>query len=95
MAYERLDGPLGPVRGDYRAAMIATVIANVNRGKNSSPLSVQDFLPTWGAGKQQQSPEDMLRVIKQINRAAGGTEGGEDGDSRGTRDRRRRRNRRR
>jgi len=33
LAYERLNGPLGPVRGDYHAALISKVVAD-SQSKN-------------------------------------------------------------
>jgi hypothetical protein len=43
-AYERLYGPLGPARGDYHAALIATTTANTVSKK---PMAVSDFMPDW------------------------------------------------
>lgn len=41
--YDRLE-PIGGRRGDFQAALIATTIANVNRGKNRAPYNLRDFL---------------------------------------------------
>ncbi|MEO6147177.1 MAG: DUF4035 domain-containing protein [Sulfuriferula sp.] len=37
--------PLGGARGDVQAGIIASIIANVNRGKNTDPFTVLDFMP--------------------------------------------------
>jgi hypothetical protein len=45
--YFQLD-PFGGERGDVQAAIVASTIANVNRGKNSRALKVKDFMPAFG-----------------------------------------------
>lgn len=37
----------GEDRADWRAGLIASMIANVNRGKNTDPYSPSDFIPKW------------------------------------------------
>lgn len=44
-AYDRLS-PIGPVRFDHLAAMIATTMANLWSKKK---FKTKDFLPEWGA----------------------------------------------
>jgi hypothetical protein len=44
MAYGVLE-PFGETRADIRAAQICSVIANVNRGKNTKAFQVTDFMP--------------------------------------------------
>jgi hypothetical protein len=49
-AYQRLVGPLaGPSRDDWRSALVASLIANVNRDqkKRRKPYSPEDFIPDW------------------------------------------------
>ena len=62
-------------RLDYRAALICSVIANVNRDskKKSKPFQPQDFMPKKQVVKKRQTPEDMLEVVKALNAAFGGT----------------------
>lgn len=43
IAYSRVE-PIGEYRGDLRAGVIASTIANVNRGKNSPVKSPKDFM---------------------------------------------------
>ena len=53
MALERIEGPLvGPRRDDLRAASVAAMIANVNRGKKDKPFDLDDV-----ALKFQKPPE--------------------------------------
>lgn len=45
MALERVQGPvIGPRRDDLRAAQIAAMIANVNRGPKSKALDLDDVV---------------------------------------------------
>lgn len=57
-------------RQDARAALVAAVIANVNRPKSKrSPYKVEDFMPR--NGHKEQSPEQqaaMLQVIAAVSR---------------------------
>lgn len=46
-AYERVYGPLGGLRGDYQAALVASMIANVNRREDAEPMPIDDFLINW------------------------------------------------
>lgn len=64
-----MEGPLGPVRGDYQAALVAAVVANAMSGKGKR-FEVADFL-LWdrnGKPNEPQTPEQMLRLIESINR---------------------------
>lgn len=75
MAFEEIEGPLGPRRGDYHAAMLAAVFANgvsALSGKRGSK-KVGDFLLQWDRPRHQ-SPEEMLRMIQSWNRHLGGEE---------------------
>lgn len=50
MAFERLEGPLGPEREDWRVALIASTIANANRDpKKHRAYTPTDFIPEWAA----------------------------------------------
>ncbi|MEU8264912.1 DUF4035 domain-containing protein [Micromonospora sp. NPDC048999] len=78
-AYERVTGPLGPDRADIHAAIIASTIANANRGKGGRVAKPEDFIPRWdqrgaAAAAGEQTGEDHLRLIKSLNRAMGGHE---------------------
>jgi len=78
-AYERLSGPLGGARGDLSAAIIASTIANVNRGKGQPPYKPSRFIPDWDP--KPQSPEHMKMIVRAMNKAFGGKEVGSGANS--------------
>lgn len=57
-------------KADYRAGIIASVIANVNTPKEKS-YSPEDFMPREKE-KKQQNWKDQLTIIEMINAAFGG-----------------------
>lgn len=66
-AFERLEGELGPARDDWRAAMIAAVIANVNKDKGRKAFEPGDFIPDWAAAagvKRQLSRQEVADKTK-------------------------------
>jgi hypothetical protein len=71
-AYERVTGPIGAERADRHAALVAAVIANAMSDKGG--YTIDDFLPQWDpdAPKPEQSPQDMVRAVREANRALGG-----------------------
>jgi hypothetical protein len=54
MAFDLVE-PIGGRRSDYQAAIIASTVANANRGKGRV-LQVNDFIPEYGA---VESPMDL------------------------------------
>ncbi len=44
MALDRLDGPMGELRADQRAALICSTIANANRGKKQRAVGMDNFM---------------------------------------------------
>ncbi|MFI7014154.1 DUF4035 domain-containing protein [Streptomyces sp. NPDC050164] len=72
-AYEQLTGPLGGARGDVQAALIASVIAGVNRGKGQRAPTVADFMPRWDRTKVRKSPEELFQMAQMANAALGGS----------------------
>lgn len=64
MAYFGIE-PFGEERADLRAGIVASTIANVNRGKNTNPFAPKDFMPNFGKPKEQ-TPEQMKTVAKLI-----------------------------
>ena len=46
MAYERVDGPVGPQREDLRAGIIAATVANCHRSKGVA-FKPTDFMPYY------------------------------------------------
>ena len=45
--------PFGEYRADLRNAIVACVIANANRGKNTRAFTVKDFMPNFEPSKPQ------------------------------------------
>ena len=56
MAYERLYGPLGPVRGDHHAALISATVAAVNTDPKKQPPAPADFMPDWEEAARGDDP---------------------------------------
>ena len=56
-------------RLDFRAALVCSVIANVNRGKNQKAFNPKDFMPKK---KKVQTPQEMLEHVKVLHKALGG-----------------------
>ena len=50
--------PFGEYRADLRNAIVACVMANANRSKDTEPFMVKDFMPKFEAEKPQ-SISDM------------------------------------
>lgn len=72
LAFQRLEGVLGPERDDWRAALIASVIANANRDqkKRSQPYQPHDFIPDWGDGRKRGPLEVADKVKKAFQQIA-------------------------
>lgn len=62
-AYYSLE-PFGPYAEFWRAAMIASMIANVNRAKRQKAFTPEDFMPAGMVDKPEQSPEAMLQRMQ-------------------------------
>jgi len=72
LAFQRLEGPLGPERDDWRAAMIASVVANANRDRKRSARAYEprDFIPDWTGGERPRL--HPLEVAEKVKRAFAG-----------------------
>lgn len=79
MAYERISGPLGPVRGDWQAAQIAAMVHATAAGRKGKRRKLKDFLLRWASDRRATSDEDMEQVGRQLAQMFGGTwtEGGD------------------
>jgi len=64
MAYAELE-PFGEERADLRAGIVASTIANVNRGKNRKAYKAVDFVPKFER-KRRQSANEMLGFFKAL-----------------------------
>ena len=56
--------------------MVASVIANVNRDPKHKPepFTPQDFMPQKAEAEKEQTPNDVLAILRIWNAAVGGTE---------------------
>jgi len=66
--------PFGETRADLRAAIIASTVANVHRGKKQRPFKLADFMPKFGkeAERQRPTPQQLSTKVFWINRLLGG-----------------------
>lgn len=72
--------PWNQERADLRMGILASVLANVNRGSGTKAYTADDFMPKFGtvrathaAQPRKQTPSQMLEVFRQFTHAAGGT----------------------
>ena len=85
-AFIQIHGPVGEERADIRAALIASTVANVFRGKRDKVITLKDCLLEWDKptrkGKRQ-TPEQMHAMAKAMAFAFGAEfKGGQNGDHR-------------
>lgn len=63
-------------RADFRAALVASTIANVNRPKNRRAWKISDFMPKrqrrGRKGKKKQTVREQISLAKAITVAFGG-----------------------
>ncbi len=55
--------PIGEVRADLRAGIVASTIANVNRGKRQKPFKPADFMPDFGPKRDSKRLSRRLRAV--------------------------------
>ncbi len=69
LAYYSKVEPFGERRADMRAALVAAVFANANRGDHE-PFTVEDFMlkfgPTAPAVVRQQTVEEQMAIFDMI-----------------------------
>lgn len=63
MAYDSLE-PIGGMRLDFAAAVVASTIANVHRRKGDKKYLLKDFMPFLHEQKQKLSPEAAAAVFR-------------------------------
>jgi hypothetical protein len=68
LAYSALE-PWGEERDDLRMAIIASTIANVNRGKGQKAFTPDQFMPSFEQETEEQAAE---RMIARARAALGG-----------------------
>ncbi len=62
IAYHTYVETIGDTRQDLRAGIIASTIANVNRGKNRPAFKPNEFMPYYTKPKQTET--QMLEALK-------------------------------
>ena len=67
-AYFKIN-PFGEYRDDLNSAIVASTIANVNRGKHSPPYKPKDFMPKFNKKSKQMTDDEIKAVLR---RACGG-----------------------
>ncbi len=67
--------PMNQERADLRAGIIASTIANVNRGKGQSAFKAEDFMPKFGQMQSELTDEQMEAKLSSFGRAFGGRTG--------------------
>lgn len=53
LAFERLEGPLGPERDDLHAVQTSSTVANMFRRTGSPAINPVDFLPDWSGERKE------------------------------------------
>jgi len=66
MAFDAVE-PIGGRRGDVQAAVVASTMANIWRGKDGKALGVQDFLPEYGPRVRREQKPDVTAFIGQLS----------------------------
>ena len=85
MAFSSVE-PIGDERADLRAALIASVLANINRNPETTPapFTLADFLfDFWRVAEEKPEGsgwENMLAMAEIINAALGGQDLRKEGD---------------
>ena len=81
MAYEKLEGPVGEVRSDYRMATLAAIIANTvrNEKKRKKPYTSKDFMPRWEQPSDDQVMHKGMNIFKMLaEKAKAAVKGGSE-----------------
>ena len=67
MAFYAIE-PWGESRADLRMGILASVQANIWRGKDSQPFGASDFIPDFDAGYDQPTEDELDALIEQQER---------------------------
>ncbi len=57
---------------DYRAGIVASLIANSNRGEHTAPFHPHDFFPALKPETKPQTAEDHAAIVRQFAAQFGG-----------------------
>lgn len=77
LIYFSQEGPTGDERADWRAAMIASTIANVHRDpkRKREPYTIEDFMGKFDSDEirdQGRAMENQIELAKSLQRSLGG-----------------------
>ena len=61
IALDRVD-PFGEWRADLRAGIVASTLANANRGKDTKVFAPKDFMPFWKIDSDNLRTENLPEV---------------------------------
>ncbi len=70
IALDRID-PWGEWRADLRAGIVASTLANVNRGKKTKAYTAKDFMPFWQIESEHQRMENRPKGKALSNKVRG------------------------
>jgi hypothetical protein len=84
MAYDRME-PFGEGREDYRAGIVASTVANANRGRKTLAFTPDQFVPTFGDpednAKEEPTPEELHQKIATLRALFGDLRDVPNGDT--------------
>jgi hypothetical protein len=72
-AYELRNGPLGPQRGDWQAAVVAANALNIARRGKGRPARLSDYLIEWKGTGQSDRTVDSEAMGRALAERLGGT----------------------
>jgi hypothetical protein len=64
--------PFGQDADWLGSAIVASTVANVNRGKGKKAFEVDDFMPRFEPTKKEQTTDEMIQMAAMFTAAAGG-----------------------
>lgn len=53
---------------NYRPALICAILANIYRDKKSKAFTPQDFMPKTKLKEKRQTTEEMINIVKLLNK---------------------------
>lgn len=65
LAYNKID-PIGGVRGDYHAALIASTVAKANSSKGRR-IRMEDFVFQFGGRRKLKDPVAIFNALKALH----------------------------
>jgi hypothetical protein len=66
IAFSQIE-PWGMARADWQAALICKIMADINTPKGKQPMKLTDFLLKFDQERKEQSTEEMIGTVAQIN----------------------------